>query len=110
MPRKVQGFGECSLGNSEKDCYFFKIPKRQHKFIWEYKQGKLASYFLDHVATTCSFELKISENVEIKHIFQSKSFFYHSSFLQICCLSIFNAVSRTSLLSTGSSLINLDTL
>ena len=43
MIRKFQGFSKCRFGGSEKDRYFLEIPKRQHKLIREYKQGKLAS-------------------------------------------------------------------
>ena len=89
IPRKFQGFGECSFGCSEKDRYFLKISKWQHKLIREYKRGKLASYFLDNAAKTCSYRLKLSENIEIKHVFQSKSFFHNSNFLHTSCLSAF---------------------
>ena len=54
MPRKFQGFSKCRFGGSENDCYFLKIPKWQHEVIKKYKQGKLASYFLDDAAKTCS--------------------------------------------------------
>ena len=83
MPRKFQGFNECRFGGFEKDRYFFKIPKWQHKLIQKYKRGKLASYFLDNAVKTCSYELKISENIEIKHVFQSKSIFHHSNSTQV---------------------------
>ena len=65
MPRKFQGFGECRFGGSEKDRYFLKNPKWQHKIIQEYKRRKLASYFLDNAAKTYSYGLKISKNIEI---------------------------------------------
>ena len=72
MSGKFQGFGECRSGNSEKNRYFLKIPNWQYKFIWKDKRGKLACYCLDNAAKTCSYELKISENIEIKHVFQFK--------------------------------------
>ena len=78
VPRKFQGFGEWSLN------------LWQHKLIREYKRGKLASYFLDNTAKTCSYWLKFSENIEIKHVFQLKSFFHHSKFLQTSFHSAFN--------------------
>ena len=53
MPSKFQGFGECRFGGSEKDRYYLKIPKWQHKFIQDYKGGKLASYFPDKATKTC---------------------------------------------------------
>ena len=49
----------------------------------------MAFYFPDNTAKPCSYELKISENFEIKHVFQSKSFFHHIKFLHTCCLSAF---------------------
>ena len=74
MPRKFQGFIKCRFGGSEKDCYFLKIPKWQHKLIREYKRGKLASYFLDNGEKTCSCGPKTSGNIKINNIFLSKSF------------------------------------
>ena len=73
--RKFQEFGKSRFGSSEKDCYFFKILKWQHKLVWEYKGGKLVSYFVNNAAKTCLYELKVSENIEIEHVFQSKAFF-----------------------------------
>ena len=40
------------LGDSEKEYYFVKIPKWQHKLVWNYKQGKLVSYLLNNAAKT----------------------------------------------------------
>ena len=37
--------------------------------------GKLVSYFLNNAAKTCLYGLKISENIEIGHFFQSRTFF-----------------------------------
>ena len=71
MPRKFQGSSESRFGNSEKDRYFLKIPKWQDKLIWIYKPN---SYFLNNPAKTRLFGLKISENIEIKDLFQPKSF------------------------------------
>ena len=34
-----------------------KIPKWQHKLLWDYKRGKLASYVLINVAKTCFYGL-----------------------------------------------------
>ena len=60
---KFQEFGESRLGGSEKDRYFLKILKRQHKFVQDFKRGKLISYFLNiNTAKTCLYGLKISEN------------------------------------------------
>ena len=72
---KFQGSGESRFGSSEKDRYFLKIPKWQHKVVWNYKRGKVVSYFLNNDAKTWLYVLKISENIEIEHVFQSKAFF-----------------------------------
>ena len=78
MPWKFQGSGESIFGGSEKDCYFLKTPKWQHKLVGEYKREKLVSLFLNNAAKTCLHGLKISENIEIKPVFQSKAFFHLS--------------------------------
>ena len=49
---KFQEFGESRFGGSEKDRYFLKILKRQHKLVRDYKRGKLVSYFLNNAAKT----------------------------------------------------------
>ena len=77
--RKFHGSCKSRFGGSEKDCYFLKIPKWQHKLVWVYKRGKLISYFLDNAAKTCLYWLKVSENIKIEHVFQSKAFFNFSS-------------------------------
>ena len=87
MPGNFQGFGECRFGGSEKDRYFLKIPKWQLKLIGKYKRGKLASYFLDNAVKICYHGLKLLENIEIKRVFKSKSFFHHINFLHTNCLS-----------------------
>ena len=78
MPRKFQVSGESRFGGSEKDHYFLKTSKYQHELVQEYKWEKYAYHFLDNAAKTCSHRLKISENIEIKHVFQSRSFFFVS--------------------------------
>ena len=72
---KFQESSKSGFDGSEKDCCFFKIPKWLHKFVQNNKQGKLVSYFPNNAAKTCLYELRISENVEIEHVFQSKAFF-----------------------------------
>ena len=67
-----------------------KIPKWQHELAWYYKPGKLVSYFLDKAAKTCLYGLKISENIEIGHFFQPRTFFHLNSNLHTSCLSVFN--------------------
>ena len=67
------------FGGSEKGRYFLKIPKWQHKHVRDYKRGKLVSYFLNNAAKTCLYGLKISENIDIEHVFQSKAIFCHIS-------------------------------
>ena len=87
---KFQGSGESRFGGSEKDRYFFKIPKQLHKIFRHYKQGKSVSYFLNNTAKICLYGLKLSENIEIEHVFLSKAFFHLSSNLHTSCLSAFN--------------------
>ena len=55
-----------------------KIPKWQYKLVREYKRGKLVSYFLNNADKTCSYGLKIPDNIKIEHVFQSKAFFFIS--------------------------------
>ena len=86
---KFQGTGESRFGGSEKNLYFLNIPKRQHKLVWDYKQGNLVSYFLNNAAKTCLYGLKISVNIEIEYVLQSKAFFRLSSNLHTSCLSTF---------------------
>ena len=73
--RKFQGSGQSRFGSSE-DCYFLNIPRWQHKLVWDYKRGKLVSYFLNNAAKTCLYGLKTSESIDIEHVFQSKAFFW----------------------------------
>ena len=66
-----------------------KIPKWQHKLVRDYKRGKLVYYFLNSAGKTCLYGPKISENIEIEHVFQPKAFFYFSGNLLTSCLSAF---------------------
>ena len=84
-----QESGESRFGGSEKDLYFLKTRKWQHKLLRDYKRGKLASYFLNNVAKTCLHALTISENIEIEHAFQSKAIFHLSSNFHTSCLNAF---------------------
>ena len=72
---KFQGSGKSRFGGSEKDRYFLKIPKWQHKHVRDYKRRKLVSYFLKNTAKTCLYELKISENIKLSISFSLKYFF-----------------------------------
>ena len=72
---KFQESGKNRFGGSEKDRYFLKILKYQHKLFRDYKLGKLVSYFLNNAVKTCLYKLKTSKNIEIEHVFQSKAFF-----------------------------------
>ena len=67
-----------------------KIPKWQHELARYYKRGKLVSYFLNNAAKTCLYGLKVSENIEIGHFFQPRTFLHLSSNLHTSCLSVFN--------------------
>ena len=84
----------CSLESrfigSEKNRYFLKISKWQHKLVRDCKRGKLVSYFVNNAAKTCLYGLKILDNIEIKHVFQSRVFFQLSSNLHTSCLSALN--------------------
>ena len=73
---KFQRPGESRFGGSEKDRSFLKILKWQHKLAWYYKRRNLVSYFLNNVAKTCFYGLKISENIEIGNVFQRRAFFF----------------------------------
>ena len=86
---KFQEFGESGFSGSEKDRYFLKILKWQHKLAWDYKRGKLAYYFLNNSGKTCLYGLKISENMELEHVSQPKAFFHFSRNLDTSCLSTF---------------------
>ena len=91
---KFQESGDGSFGGSEKDRYFLKIQKWQHKLVRDYKRGKSVSYFLNNATKTCLYELKLSKNIEIEHVFQSKTFSHLSSNLHTSCLSAFKVVSN----------------
>ena len=67
-----------------------KIPKWQHELVRCYKQGKLVCYFLINAAKTCIYGLKISKNIEIGHLFQSRAFFH-------LCVAIFTQVASAPL-------------
>ena len=45
MPKEFKGPAESTFCGSEKDHYFSKIPKWQHKLVREYKRGKLVAIF-----------------------------------------------------------------
>ena len=77
--RNFQESSESRFGGSEKDSDFLKISKQQHKLVPDYNRGKLAFYFLNNAAKTCSYELKILENIEIELVFQSKVFFSYQT-------------------------------
>ena len=98
---KFQEFGENRFGSSEKDLRGFKIGKWQHKLVRHYKSGNLISHFLHNAAKTCLFGLKISENVEIEHVLQSKAIFHLSCNIHTSCYNAFNQVDKRSVLSRG---------
>ena len=75
MSRKFRKNFESRLGGSWKDVYFLKTSKWQHKLVWDYKQGKMVSYFLNNDNKTCLYGLKVLENIEIEDVFQPKHFF-----------------------------------
>ena len=89
---KFQEFGVSKFDGPEKDRYFLKILKWQHKLVRDYKRGTLVSYFLNNA---CLYGLKISENIEIEHVSQSKSFSHFSDNLHTSCFSVFKRVKWT---------------
>ena len=90
---KFQESGGSRFSGSEKDHYFLKIPTWQHKLVRDYKRGKLVYYFLNNAGKICLYGPKISENIEIEHVFQPKLFFRFSSNLHISCLSAFKGLT-----------------
>ena len=89
---KFQESGETRFGGSENDRVFLKISKWQHKLVRDNKWGKLVSYFLNNAAKTYLYGLKLSENIEIEHVFQSKSFLHFISNLHTGCPSAFKTI------------------
>ena len=73
-----------------RNLLIFEDSKWQHELARYYKRGKLVSYFLNNAAKTRLYGLKISEIIEIGHLFQSRAFFHLSSNLHTRCLSAFN--------------------
>ena len=63
------------------------------------KRGKLVSYFINNAAKTCSYGLKISENIKIGHFFQSRPFFHLNSNLHTRCLSAFKSIGLSKKIS-----------
>ena len=51
----------------------------------------MVSYFLNNDDKTCLYWLKISDNIEIGHVFQFKAFFHLTSNLHTSCFSVFNS-------------------
>ena len=76
---------------SEKDRQFFKISKWQHKFARDCKRGNIVYYFPNNAGKTCIYGPKISENIEIEHVFQPKAYFHFSRNLNTSCFSTFKS-------------------
>ena len=72
---RFQGSSESRFGGSEKDRYFLEIPKWQHKFVRNYKRGKLVSYFLNNAAKARLYGLKFQRTLELSMFFSLKPFF-----------------------------------
>ena len=103
---KFQESRQSRFGGSEKDRYFLKILKWQHKLVRDYKRGMLVSYFLNNTAKTCLYGLKNSKNIDIEHMFQSKAFFRLSSNLHTSSLSVFNRIEDEYIHCDRSLVIN----
>ena len=86
---KFQEFCKSTFDGSEKDRYFLKILKWQHKLVRNYK---LVSYFLSNATKTCLYGLNISEEIEIEHVFQSKAFLHLSGNLHTSCFRAFQLI------------------
>ena len=71
---------------------FWRFQNGSINFFWNYKQGKLVSNFLINGPKTCLYGLKISENIEIEHVFQFKAFFHITSNLHTSCFSAFKTL------------------
>ena len=84
---KFQEFGASRFDGSEKDLYFLKYLKWQHKLVRDYKRRNSVSCFLNNAAKTCLSGLRISENIEFEHLFQSKAFFHLSGNFHTSCFS-----------------------
>ena len=72
--REISRIQRDQLWRFLKRSLFFEDFKRQHKLVRDKKQGKLVPYFLNNTAKTYLHGLKISENIEIDHVFQSNAF------------------------------------
>ena len=58
----------------------------------------MVSYFLNNAAKT-SYWLKISENIKIEHVFQSKAFFHLTTYLHTSCFSVFKGKKPTAIIA-----------
>ena len=83
---KLEKSGETRFRGSEKDPYFLKITKWQHKLVRDYKRRMLVCYFPNSAGKTC---LDGSENIEIEHVVQPIAVFHFSRDLHTSCLSAF---------------------
>ena len=90
LQKPCQGYFQGSGGGSEKDHWFLKIPKWQHKLVRKYMRGKLFFSFINNAAKTGSYDLKVLRDTEIKYVFHSKAFFHPFNNFQRGCLSAFN--------------------
>ena len=88
---KFQESSGSSFSGSEKDRQFFKISKWQHKFARDCKRGNIVYYFPNNAGKTCIYGPKISENIEIEHVFQPKAYFHFSRNLNTSYFSTFKS-------------------
>ena len=73
----------------KKNRWFLKIPKWQNKLVRKYRRGKLFFSFINNAANTCSYDLKISRDIEILYVFHFKAFFHPFNNFHRVCLSAF---------------------
>ena len=87
--REISKIRRDQIWRFEKRSLFLIIAKQRHNLARYYKRGNLVSYFQNNAAKTCIYGLRISQNIEIEHVFQSKTLFHLSSNLHTSFLSVF---------------------
>ena len=61
----------------------------QHKLDQEYCREKLVSRFSNDFAKLCSYRLKLTMKIKMKHLIHSKAYFHIFSIFRTGCLSTF---------------------
>ena len=71
---KFQGSSKSRIGVSQKDHYFLKIPKWQHKLVQDYKRGKLVSCFRNNADKNVYIDQKFQRVSKLSMSFGLKHF------------------------------------